>query len=261
MGKFATLLDGGSSAKCLKMVATRTSTFSPASVALNEQQVKALVLETYRQQRGNWAGDVIASEYRLGETSVRVDLAILGSNFVGIEIKSELDSLRRLPVQVRAYAQFFDRVIVVVSERHLAKLDWHSLQAADVWSVGTDGRVSVVADQVDCQQHRCLSELLTFAQKRRYRSVDPSGPCEEGRHAFEAEFRERFGRTSAIFQAEVEGREIRATDLHALSRFRERKQVADAWKASREAEWDAWRSAVADLTSKRQSSDHSSSVS
>ena len=261
MGKFATLPEGISSAKCFKMTPSRTPIGSPTPTALNERQVKALVLEAYRRQRGDWAGDVIASEYRLGDTSVRVDLAILGSNFVGIEIKSELDSLKRLSSQVRAYAQFFDRVIVVVSERHLAKLDWRALKAADVWSVGADGNITVVADQIDCQQNRCLSELLTFAQKRRYRSVDVSLAGDDGRYAFEAEFKERFGRTSAIFQKQVEGREIRPNDLDALSRFRERKQVLDEWKATREAEWEAWLTAVADITSMRQSSDHSSSVS
>ncbi|MDR6218880.1 sce7726 family protein [Deinococcus soli (ex Cha et al. 2016)] len=48
----------------------------------------------------------------------RVDVATLGEQLCGFEIKSDGDTLKRLPEQVRAYGMLFDRMTLVVGERH-----------------------------------------------------------------------------------------------------------------------------------------------
>ena len=50
----------------------------------------------------------------------RIDIAILGRKLHGYEIKSDRDTLDRLPQQVASYNQVFDLVTLVVGWRHAA---------------------------------------------------------------------------------------------------------------------------------------------
>jgi len=49
----------------------------------------------------------------------RADLAVIGRSMDGFEIKTERDTLNRLPRQASAYGRLFDRCTVVVAEKHL----------------------------------------------------------------------------------------------------------------------------------------------
>jgi hypothetical protein len=49
----------------------------------------------------------------------RADVAVIGPSMDGFEIKSERDTLRRLPRQAAAYARLFDRCYVVLASRHI----------------------------------------------------------------------------------------------------------------------------------------------
>ena len=49
----------------------------------------------------------------------RVDLALIGTTMEGFEIKTERDTLKRLPRQASAYARLFDRCYVVLADRHV----------------------------------------------------------------------------------------------------------------------------------------------
>jgi hypothetical protein len=48
----------------------------------------------------------------------RADVAIIGTRMDGFEIKTERDTLHRLPRQVEAYGRLFDRCTAVVDQRH-----------------------------------------------------------------------------------------------------------------------------------------------
>jgi hypothetical protein len=72
----------------------------------------------------------------------RADLAVLGRTMDGFEIKTEKDTLRRLPRQVMAYGRLFDRCTVVVADKHREKVtaivpDWWGIT-----SVSVNGSVS-----------------------------------------------------------------------------------------------------------------------
>lgn len=57
-------------------------------------------------------------EFWVPQSNERADLALIGSDLRGYEIKTERDSLRRLPRQAAAYGRIFDRCTVVVGPRH-----------------------------------------------------------------------------------------------------------------------------------------------
>ncbi|WP_141236317.1 sce7726 family protein [Brevibacterium casei] len=69
----------------------------------------------------------------------RADALLIGERICGFEIKSDVDSLARLPRQVEAYGQVVERAYLVVGERHLLKASeivppwWH------IWSASWRG--------------------------------------------------------------------------------------------------------------------------
>lgn len=63
-------------------------------------------------------------EFWVPLSNERADVVVVGRTMAGYEIKTECDTLRRLPRQVAAYGRLFDTCTVVLAERHLdAALD------------------------------------------------------------------------------------------------------------------------------------------
>lgn len=65
----------------------------------------------------------------------RVDALLVSHRICGFEIKSEADSLSRLPRQVEAYGAVVERAVLVVAERHLPAAltlvpDWWNIWGA-----------------------------------------------------------------------------------------------------------------------------------
>lgn len=52
----------------------------------------------------------------------RADLAVLGRKMDGFEIKTDRDTLQRLPRQIAAYGRVFDRCTAVIADRHCEKV-------------------------------------------------------------------------------------------------------------------------------------------
>lgn len=57
-------------------------------------------------------------EFWLPRSHERADIAVIGRLMRAFEIKSEQDTLRRLPRQADAYGRVFDRCTAVVAKRH-----------------------------------------------------------------------------------------------------------------------------------------------
>jgi len=67
-------------------------------------------------------GALILDEVGLCQGSARIDLAVVNGTIHGYEIKSEKDTLARLPAQSAIYTRALDFVTVVGSANHIAKL-------------------------------------------------------------------------------------------------------------------------------------------
>jgi hypothetical protein len=65
---------------------------------------------------------LVIDELGLCEGDARVDIAVVNGSFTGYEIKSEADTLQRLPHQVGVYSRLLDQVTVVSGSRHLDKV-------------------------------------------------------------------------------------------------------------------------------------------
>lgn len=222
----------------------RTNSFVFGVKPPTEQMIKGFVLDHLRAENPEWARSVVASEFCLGETGVRVDLAVLGAEFLGIEIKSELDSLKRLPMQIAAYKSYFDRVVLVVAACHVRHLDWAALREVDVWQVSASGRVEVLATRTKLPTAKCFSDLLTLEEARR---VAADATPEDYQAAFFDTFSRRHGCTSHSFWRLVEKREISADDLLELSRFRKERDRAVAWARQQQQDWSSWSASLAEV--------------
>lgn len=64
---------------------------------------------------------VIVEELPVSRGACRVDLAIINGRISGVELKSPLDTLERLPRQVEHYSAAFDAMTLVTGESHLQK--------------------------------------------------------------------------------------------------------------------------------------------
>jgi len=53
----------------------------------------------------------------------RVDVAVVNSHLAGYEIKSEADTLERLPRQLETYGKVLDHVTLVANSRHIRRLE------------------------------------------------------------------------------------------------------------------------------------------
>lgn len=58
-------------------------------------------------------------EFWIPQSNERADVAVVGTMLDGFEIKTDRDSLKRLPRQVDAYSRVFDRCHVVLAPRHI----------------------------------------------------------------------------------------------------------------------------------------------
>lgn len=72
---------------------------------------------------------IILSEYTLATTGTRADIVVINGVLHGYEVKSDADSLTRLNSQVHGYNEVFDRMTLVVGERHLI----HSMYSLPDW--------------------------------------------------------------------------------------------------------------------------------
>lgn len=72
---------------------------------------------------------LIIEELGVGHGAARVDIAIINSSLNGYEIKSDRDTLTRLPEQIRLYSDVFDEITLVVGYRHA----FEALQIIPIW--------------------------------------------------------------------------------------------------------------------------------
>lgn len=86
-----------------------------------EADIKAAIITKLLNK--NTAEDItVINEFTIENYSRRVDLALIKNNELhAYEVKSEYDSLRRLEGQVLKYSEYFDKITVVLSRKHIQK--------------------------------------------------------------------------------------------------------------------------------------------
>lgn len=106
---------------------------------MRDFDVRQAVLKSLRAEHSHDANTRIVEEMGIWSGSVRIDVAVINGELHGFELKSDRDTLARLESQAELYNQVFDRVTLVVGERHLDKAvskipDWWGVTCAALLS-------------------------------------------------------------------------------------------------------------------------------
>ncbi len=123
---------------------------SPAAVGLTsesqltEAEIRSLLRSLVVADREDGVVGAV-EEFWVPSVHVRADLVVIGRDLHAFEIKSDADTLKRLPRQVAGFSSLFDRCSIVLAPRHLAKA---VEQVPEWWGIAVAAR-----ERLDWQRH------------------------------------------------------------------------------------------------------------
>lgn len=213
----------------------------PRPESRSEQELKAALLTKLYIGRRIGRETVLANEYRLGNSGIRADIAILGKEFIGIEVKSERDSLRRFPSQLDAYKKYFDRVIILLAEKHLLRTP-SIVSDVELWVEAKGGKILKVHSQPKTVKKNLeLLDLLEKNGRERFNLEINYHPTRiQVRSYFESKFRAKFAYSSSLFWRAVDTGKITKEDLKHLSSYLHEKDRLDAARSIKMQEILSW---------------------
>lgn len=108
---------------------------------MRDADVRAAVRKELARDHAGDNNTCIVEEMGVWSGSARIDLAVINGELAGYELKSDRDTLERLPSQVEFYNLLFDRVTLVAGGRHARKAfllipDWWGRVVAEMTSDG-----------------------------------------------------------------------------------------------------------------------------
>ena len=89
---------------------------------MRDIDIRTKLKSTLVQAHADESDTLILDELQVCAHSARVDVAVVNGQLHGYEIKSEKDTLQRLPSQQLHYGTVFDRVTIVAGSKHLSKI-------------------------------------------------------------------------------------------------------------------------------------------
>jgi hypothetical protein len=107
---------------------------------MRDIDIRKALREIMASVHGNEPDTLIVEELGLCQGTARVDLAVVNGSLHGYEIKSERDTLIRLPAQTEVYSRTLDFVTIVGAQSHEDKISsmvpawwgiWIAAQEAD----------------------------------------------------------------------------------------------------------------------------------
>ncbi|WP_363316272.1 sce7726 family protein [uncultured Leifsonia sp.] len=102
-------------------------------------------------------GTKLVEEFVIGDAG-RIDIALIGDHLAGFELKSDFDSLARLPRQMEVYGGVFDFCTLVVTDRHLARA---RAILRPGWGLAVVRRNKDVPDSLEYKQFRTPRPIRT----------------------------------------------------------------------------------------------------
>ncbi|MBF8964060.1 sce7726 family protein [Pontibacter sp. FD36] len=87
-----------------------------------DRDIRAALREEYLQKYYQDSDAKVVEEWPLFANKARIDIAVINGHLVGYEIKSDRDTIARLPDQLAIYSQIFDYITVITGPKHVDKL-------------------------------------------------------------------------------------------------------------------------------------------
>lgn len=147
---------------------------SEKTVSSHEKRAKAVLIE-HLLSRNAFADDaVLINELALDNFSRRADLVVVNGSIEMFEIKSEADTLTRLPGQVETFLRYCDKLHVVSASRHIEEILTSTPEDVAVWELDYQKGIKVIrrgkktplTDKGDLLKMISAKELRRFLSKR-----------------------------------------------------------------------------------------------
>lgn len=111
---------------------------------MRDSDVRAALRDKLHALHAGDADTRLVEEMGIWSGSVRIDMAVINGELAGFELKSDRDTLQRLPNQADLYGRVFDKLTLVVGSRHMDKAmavipAWWGVTGAEL----VDGRISL----------------------------------------------------------------------------------------------------------------------
>ncbi|MDD5721580.1 MAG: sce7726 family protein [Candidatus Pacebacteria bacterium] len=106
-------------------------------LSTNDLIIRSALKEVLKKKHADDKELKIIDELGVQHGSVRIDIAVINGIMHGYEIKSDRDTLERLPEQVQAYSAIFDQVTLILGSKHLIDAfkmipDWWGVETAHI---------------------------------------------------------------------------------------------------------------------------------
>jgi hypothetical protein len=89
---------------------------------MRDAQVRRAFHESVLKSANGSDDTIVINELGLKNGVIRADIAVLNGKMIGYEIKTERDTLKRLPAQVTAYSEVFDKAFIITTRKHLKQV-------------------------------------------------------------------------------------------------------------------------------------------
>lgn len=108
---------------------------------MNDSQLRSAVKHKVLAQYAGDPNTRILDELGLRHGAARIDIAVVNGIVHGFELKSDRDTLKRLPHQIKIYSSVLDRVTLIVGRRHADDAasivpDWWGIKVARMGARG-----------------------------------------------------------------------------------------------------------------------------
>lgn len=131
---------------------------------MNDAQIRTSFHRKKLSKHHKAPDTLVIDELGLQHGRCRADIAVINGHFLGFEIKSDQDSLRRIPKQVKAYSTIFDKATLIVGQHHLKAVEKLIPQWWGLTSASTDQRGEVRFETVRPAAWNPLTDDFAVAQ-------------------------------------------------------------------------------------------------
>lgn len=208
---------------------------------------------------GFLSGDTaLINEFTVDGWSRRADLVVANGKLHAFEIKSASDSLVRLRGQLETYQLFFDKVTLVIADRHEEKALSITPDSVEVWRVHDDGKLTVLrrGRSKDIRDRNALISLLRVRDLRsllRNSGISPLPKLRDDlvplahslsvaqlRKRVLASIKNRYAKTTQAFIRNVGKGPVRPMNLEKLSLYLADRRALEEQAQQLEKKKKAW---------------------
>ena len=130
--------------------------------AVHDSDVRKALLSRLDSLHQDDLDTIIVQEMGIWAGTARIDVAVINGELTGFELKSDSDTLLRLPLQAEIYGLVFDKVYLVASSKHLKNAQqiiprwWGKLAIESA----EDGTLSLVEKRPARENPKVNAEIL-----------------------------------------------------------------------------------------------------